>query len=140
MTQTATKIVFDAATANQRLPLIRSIATSLVEDWDRLHVVCHNQRVLEATEPESRSLKTRTVLANLKEEGGRLSKAIDRYIAEANRLGVDISDLDRGWMHFPAVATDSTDMVLCWRPTDQRVAYWHRAADACTARRAIPPH
>lgn len=141
MTQTATKIVFDAAGANRVLPLLRSIAHSLVEDRGRLRMVCHNKRVLETTTTsETRSSAMQGVIDGLQQEENDLRTAIDGYIMEFTRLHVTVCDLDRGGVHFPAITSDDIDMVLCWNPGEPAVSHWHEPADACTARRAFSSH
>jgi hypothetical protein len=54
-----------------------------------------------------------------------LLEEMDRKISELEDLGVEVKDLDFGWVDFPAEKYGERVM-LCWRYGEPGVAFWHR--------------
>jgi hypothetical protein len=57
-------------------------------------------------------------------------------VAELVGLGVQVKDLDRGLLDFPA-RIDGGDALLCWHVGEERIAYWHRPEDGFAGRRPL---
>ncbi|HEX3255579.1 MAG TPA: DUF2203 domain-containing protein [Gaiellaceae bacterium] len=64
---------------------------------------------------------------------------IGLLVAELEEAGVQVKDLDRGLVDFPARHPESGDLVLlCWHLGEQRVAHWHGLEDGFAGRKPLP--
>ena len=55
-----------------------------------------------------------------------VANEIGLLVAELETAGVQVKDLDRGLVDFPARHPESGDLVLlCWHLGEERVAFWH---------------
>ena len=52
-------------------------------------------------------------------------------------MGIQVKDVDRGLIDFPAVI-DGQDALLCWQLGEPRIAYWHTPEDGFAGRRPLP--
>jgi hypothetical protein len=60
-------------------------------------------------------------------------------VAELEEAGVQVKDLDRGLVDFPARHPESGDLVLlCWHLGEERVAHWHGLEDGFAGRKPLP--
>src|SRR5262245_6055987 len=124
--------LFSPALANAALPLVRQIAEDLAR---------HHARVAEFTraydkkrrEPDASQLElneTRRGIAAARSEH-------DACVAELTDLGVQVKDAATGLVDFPGVL-DGEPVLLCWRLGEERVEYFHTAAEGFAGRRPIP--
>jgi len=64
---------------------------------------------------------------------------IGLLVAELEEAGVQVKDLDRGLVDFPARHPESGDLVLlCWHLGEERVAHWHGLEDGFAGRKPLP--
>ena len=128
---TAQKL-FSPALANAALPLVRQIA----EDVAR-----HHARIAEFTrsyekkrrEPDASQLElneTRGAIAAAKTEH-------DACVAELSDIGVQVMDAATGLLDFPG-QLEGEPVLFCWRLGEERVEYFHTAAEGFAGRRPIP--
>ena len=60
-------------------------------------------------------------------------------LEELERLGVQVKDLDRGLVDFPARHPESGDLVLlCWHLGEKRVGFWHGLEEGFAGRKPLP--
>jgi hypothetical protein len=60
-------------------------------------------------------------------------------VADLEAAGVQVKDLDRGLVDFPARHPESGDLVLlCWHLGEDRVAYWHGLEEGFAGRKPLP--
>jgi hypothetical protein len=65
--------------------------------------------------------------------------AVDAVVAELERLGVQVKDLDEGLVDFPARHPDREETVLlCWRLGEEKVAFWHGLEEGFAGRKPLP--
>ena len=50
---------------------------------------------------------------------------LEAAIGEIEKLGVHLKDTDLGLVDFLHRLADGTEVYLCWRYGEQKVAYWH---------------
>jgi hypothetical protein len=60
-------------------------------------------------------------------------------VEELDALGLQVKDLDRGLIDFPAQHPASGETVLlCWELGEDSVAYWHGLEDGYAGRKPLP--
>ena len=57
-------------------------------------------------------------------------------LAEIEQIGVIVHDLETGLLDFPCLV-DGDVLMLCWRPGETTIGYWHEAEAAAEARRPL---
>ncbi len=62
--------------------------------------------------------------------------ALHVSLADLDRAGVLIRDLDRGLVDFPSTR-DGQDVYLCWLVDEDEVAFWHPCDDGFAARQPL---
>jgi hypothetical protein len=108
---------FTPEEANGLLPELREILTWIKEIRDRLTVDWEQAApVLRAASQNGGGKEGHAYLTDLQQVNARL-----RRLSE---LGVQLKDLDRGLVDFPAWRGDR-EVFLCWRLGEGEVAYWH---------------
>jgi hypothetical protein len=73
----------------------------------------------------------------VEEQFAREGEAVARCVAELERLGVLVKDLDRGLVDFPAVREDE-EVLLCWQVGEDEVAFWHGLEEGFAGRKPLP--
>ncbi|HEX5470125.1 MAG TPA: DUF2203 domain-containing protein [Gaiellaceae bacterium] len=64
---------------------------------------------------------------------------VGRLVAELEAAGVQVKDLDRGLVDFPARHPESGELVLlCWHHGEERVAFWHGVEEGFAGRKPLP--
>ena len=64
---------------------------------------------------------------------------IGLLVADLEAEGVQVKDLDRGLVDFPARHPESGDLVLlCWHLGEERVAFWHGLEEGFAGRKPLP--
>jgi hypothetical protein len=68
-----------------------------------------------------------------------VANEIALLVADLEAAGVQVKDLDRGLVDFPARHPESGDLVLlCWHLGEDRVAYWHGLEEGFAGRKPLP--
>lgn len=68
-----------------------------------------------------------------------VANEIGLLVADLEASGVQVKDLDRGLVDFPARHPESGDLVLlCWHLGEDRVAYWHGLEEGFAGRKPLP--
>ncbi len=78
----------------------------------------------------------RAEVAALREEVRAAHAALRGLLAELDELGVQVKDMDRGLLDFPA-EVEGQDALLCWQVGEPRIAFWHRPEDGFAGRRPL---
>lgn len=64
---------------------------------------------------------------------------VEEAIAALDKVGVQVKDLDRGLIDFPALHPESGDVVLlCWHLGEDDVAFWHDLEEGFAGRKPLP--
>ncbi len=65
--------------------------------------------------------------------------ALTGLVDEIHELGVQVKDLDRGLIDFPARHPEKGDIVLlCWELGEPEVAHWHDLEEGFAGRKPLP--
>jgi hypothetical protein len=75
-------------------------------------------------------------LAELAEEVEAHATALARAVRELSALGVQVKDLERGLVDFPALR-DGEEVLLCWQLGEDEVEYWHGVDDGFAGRQPL---
>ena len=68
-----------------------------------------------------------------------VASEIGLLVADLEAAGVQVKDLDRGLVDFPARHPESGDLVLlCWHLGEDRVAFWHGLEEGFAGRKPLP--
>ena len=69
----------------------------------------------------------------------KLAGEIGLLVADLEEAGVQVKDLDRGLVDFPARHPQSGDLVLlCWHLGEDRVGFWHGLEEGFAGRKPLP--
>jgi hypothetical protein len=66
------------------------------------------------------------------------AKSVLEFVERFDGLGVQIKDPDTGLVDFPARHPDGSDILLCWRLGEDRVAFWHTLDGGFRGRKPLP--
>jgi hypothetical protein len=76
---------------------------------------------------------------DLQERAGRAAADVAAIVAELEELGVQVKDLDRGLIDFPAQHPRRDETVLlCWHLGEDDVQYWHGLEEGFAGRKPLP--
>jgi hypothetical protein len=68
----------------------------------------------------------------------READAVAHAVELLQGLGVQVKDLDRGLVDFPALRGDGAEVLLCWHVGEDEIAYWHGADEGFAGRKPLP--
>ena len=128
------RALYEIDTANQVLPLVRSIVRDVVEEFQCLREAGREQRALEAqpiTDPGERRR-----LRRLKADVGDASARIESYLRELEDMGIELRDLESGLVDFPTIV-NGEPAYYCWKPGDEDIRWWHAATQGFADRRPV---
>ena len=78
-------------------------------------------------------------VGELQEAVARAAAGLAAIVGQINDLGVEVKDLDRGLVDFPARHPENGDTVLlCWELGEPDVAFWHSPEDGFAGRKPLP--
>jgi hypothetical protein len=128
---------FTPEEANELLAQVRPAAEGLVAHRRALAVAAARRARLTARisgnggdfDPQEPS----DVEAQLERE----AEAVAHAVEELERIGVQVKDLDRGLVDFPALH-DGEEVLLCWQVGEDEVAYWHGLEEGFAGRKPLP--
>jgi hypothetical protein len=79
----------------------------------------------------------RSEVIDLRDRLQKLHASLRETLAELADMGVQVKDVDRGLIDFPALI-DGQDALLCWQVGEPRIAHWHTLEDGFAGRRPLP--
>jgi hypothetical protein len=130
---------FTHEAANEALTVVRPLAEQLVDA--RREALAATERLAAVqgkVAGNGGSLDPRAVrrAARSREEA---ELRVADLLAELDGLGVQVKDLDRGLIDFPAVHPVAGDTVLlCWHVGEDEVAHWHGLEEGYAGRKPLP--
>jgi hypothetical protein len=128
--------VFTPAEANSALPEVREAAERLVALRGRMRVLDRQQRELVTAIGGNGGGYAANDLNAAQEELRSLADAAEACIERLIDLGVFLKDPDAGLLDFPADRGGEI-VLLCWQVGEERVEFWHSAADGFAGRKPI---
>jgi hypothetical protein len=69
-------------------------------------------------------------------EFSRLAAELEECLRQLGELGVEVKDPETGLLDFPAVR-DGEEVLLCWRPGEEAVEWWHGREEGFAGRKRI---
>ena len=125
--------------ANGALPVVRPLVERLVEERrSYLELGAELEEVQSLVAGNGGSLDPGRV-GELQEAVARAAAQLAAIVGEINELGVQVKDLDRGLVDFPAHhPEDGATVLLCWELGEPDVAFWHGLEDGFAGRKPPP--
>lgn len=125
--------------ANDALEVVRPLTERLVE---RRLVLVRAQGELKHVRTKAAGngggLDPETVNAAQASADAALA-GVEDALAALDELGVQVKDLDRGLIDFPAIHPESGDVVLlCWHLGEDEVGFWHDLEEGFAGRKQLP--
>ena len=78
-------------------------------------------------------------VGELQEAVARAAAGLAAIVGQINELGVQVKDIDRGLIDFPARHPENGDTVLlCWELGEPDVGFWHSPEDGFAGRKPLP--
>jgi hypothetical protein len=131
--------LFTPEEANAALPDVRRLAERMVAERRALVALGEElEAVQELIGGNGGSLDPGRV-GELQEAVARGAAGLAGVVDEIQELGVQVKDLDRGLVDFPARHPESGDTVLlCWELGEPDVAHWHDLEEGFAGRKPLP--
>ena len=125
--------------ANGALPVVRPLVERLVEERrSYVELGAELEEVQTLVAGNGGSLDPGRV-GELQEAVARAAAQLAAIVGEINELGVEVKDLDRGLVDFPARhPEDGATVLLCWELGEPDVAFWHGLEDGFAGRKPLP--
>jgi hypothetical protein len=130
---------FTQEEANAALALVRPLAERLVRRRRELVRVGSELGAVRSKVAGNGGSLDPEHVSRLQSAAERVSSELASLVEELDTLGVQVKDLDRGLVDFPAVHPESGETVLlCWELGEEAVAYWHGLEDGYAGRKPLP--
>jgi hypothetical protein len=125
--------------AREALEVVRPLAERMVEARKRfLHVGGRLERVRGRVAGNGGGLDPERV-RELQQQVEAAARDVALAVGELETLGVQVKDLDRGLIDFPARHPESGETVLlCWHLGEPEVEYWHGLEEGFAGRKPLP--
>jgi hypothetical protein len=130
---------FTAEEANGELPVVRPVVERLVAA--RARFVTQNERLdaLRAKVAGNGGGLDPSEVQAAQEEVDAVAAELGSLIGELETVGVQLKDLDRGLVDFPARHPANGDVVLlCWELGEDEVGFWHDLEEGFAGRKPLP--
>jgi hypothetical protein len=130
---------FTPAEANEMLGLVRPLAERLVEARRSLVTLGSELEEIQLLVAGNGSSVDPTRVGELQEAVSRGAAEVASAVRELQDLGVQVKDIDRGLVDFPARHPESGDPVLlCWELGEPEVEHWHDLGAGFAGRKRLP--
>jgi hypothetical protein len=130
---------FTQEEANAALELVRPLAESLVERRRELVRVGSGLGAVRGTVAGNGGSLDPGRVGRLQQAAERMAAELASVVEELDALGVQVKDLDRGLLDFPARHPETGETVLlCWELGEDSVAFWHGLEDGYAGRKPLP--
>jgi hypothetical protein len=130
---------FTPAEANEMLGLVRPLAERLVEARRSLVTLGSELEEIQLLVAGNGSSVDPTRVGELQEAVSRGAAEVASAVRELQDLGVQVKDIDRGLVDFPARHPESGDPVLlCWELGEPEVEHWHDLEAGFAGRKRLP--
>lgn len=84
----------------------------------RLEGCCHLETLQGAWDEAARELENAKAV---------LSDRQSHWLSQLVAMAIELRDLQRGLVDFPAVGPDGSDVYLCWHLGEEEIGFWHDA-------------
>ncbi len=130
---------FTPAEANEMLGLVRPLAERLVEARRSLVTLGSELEEIQLLVAGNGSSVDPTRVGELQEAVSRGAAEVASAVRELQDLGVQVKDIDRGLVDFPARHPENGELVLlCWELGEPEVEHWHDLEAGFAGRKRLP--
>ena len=131
--------LFTQEEANAALPEVRPLVERLVEERRELTALGEELEAMQALIGGNGGSLDPSRVGELQEAVAHAAADLAGLLDRIQELGVQVKDLDRGLVDFPARHPGSGDMVLlCWELGEPEVAFWHDLETGFAGRKPLP--
>jgi len=131
--------LFTQEEANAALPEVRPLVERLVEERRELAALGEELEAMQALIGGNGGSLDPSRVGELQEAVAHAAADLAGLLDRIQELGVQVKDLDRGLVDFPARHPGSGDMVLlCWELGEPEVAFWHDLETGFAGRKPLP--
>ena len=131
--------LFTPEEANAALPEVRALVARLVDERRALVTLGEELETMQALIGGNGGSLDPGRVGELQEAVARAAADLAGLVDELHGLGVQVKDLDRGLIDFPASHPGSGDTVLlCWELGEPAVAHWHDLEEGFAGRKPLP--
>ena len=127
---------FTVEEAQAALEEVRPLAEELVERHGTLQAAMRRQSELTTRIAGNGGGLPPQTLAEVQETAAREAAALSRCLERIQEFGVQVKDLERGLLDFPARRGDE-EVLLCWHVGEEAIEWWHGAEDGFAGRRPL---
>jgi hypothetical protein len=131
--------LFTQEEANAALPEVRSLVERLVADRRALVALGSELEELQALIGGNGGSLDPSRVGELQESVAQAAAALASLVEDIQELGVQVKDLDRGLVDFPARHPETGEVVLlCWELGEPDVGHWHDLEEGFAGRKPLP--
>jgi hypothetical protein len=131
--------LFTPEEANAALPEVRPLVERMVEERRALVALGEELEAVQALIGGNGGSLDPGRVGELQEAVARAAAGLAVVVDEIQERGVQVKDLDRGLVDFPARHPASGDTVLlCWELGEPGVAHWHDLEEGFAGRKPLP--
>jgi hypothetical protein len=131
--------LFTPEEANAALPEVRPLVERMVEERRALVALGEELEAVQALIGGNGGSLDPGRVGELQEAVARAAADLAGVVDEIQEHGVQVKDLDRGLVDFPARHPASGDTVLlCWELGESGVGHWHGLEEGFAGRKPLP--
>ena len=131
--------LFTPDEANATLSEVRPLVEQLIEERKALVALGEELEAMQALIGGNGGSLDPSRVGELQETVAHSAAGVARLVDQLHELGVQVKDLDRGLIDFPARHPQTGDTVLlCWELGEPEVAYWHELETGFAGRKPLP--
>lgn len=131
--------LFTPEEANAELPEVRALARRMVEERGSLVALGAELEEVQALIGGNGGSIDPGRVAELQEAVAQAAAELAGVVDELQGRGLQVKDLDRGLVDFPARHPETGEAVLlCWELGEAEVAHWHGLEEGFAGRKPLP--
>ena len=131
--------LFTQEEANAALPEVRPLVERMVEERRALVALGEELESMQAVIGGNGGSLDPSRVGDLQEAVAGAAATLAATVDELAGRGVQVKDLDRGLVDFPARHPETGDTVLlCWELGEPDVAHWHDLEEGFAGRKPLP--
>jgi hypothetical protein len=135
----ANMVLFTPEEANAALPEVRALVERMVEERRALVALGSELESVQSLIGGNGGSLDPSRVGELQEAVARAAAELAGVVDELEALGVQVKDLDRGLIDFPARHPETGDAVLlCWELGEAEVGFWHDLVEGFAGRKPLP--
>jgi hypothetical protein len=135
----ANMVLFTPEEANAALPEVRALVERMVEERRALVALGSELESVQSLIGGNGGSLDPSRVGELQEAVARTAAELAGVVDELEALGVQVKDLDRGLIDFPARHPETGDAVLlCWELGEAEVGFWHDLVEGFAGRKPLP--